>query len=80
MTRRPGRSADNDPGLNALVNSNASTICLVGKSSSFQVKSALGISEDENLLMIEDSFNYLNSKTIFNNLGITYFILYIPVY
>ena len=62
MTRRPGRSADNDPGLNALVNSNASTICLVGKSSSFQVKSALGISEDENLLMLEDSFNYLNSK------------------
>ena len=62
MTRRPGRSADNDPSLNALVNSNASTICLVGKSSSFQVKSALGISEDENLLMLEDSFNYLNSK------------------
>ena len=62
MTRRPGRSADNDPGLNALVNSNASTICLVGKSSSFQVKSALGISEDENLLMLEDSFNYLNTK------------------
>ena len=62
MTRRPGRSADNDPGLNALVNSNASTICLVGKSSSFQVKSALGISEDENLLMLEDSFNYLNLK------------------
>ncbi len=60
MTRRPGRSADNDPGLNSLVNSNASTICLVGKSSSFQVKNALGISEDENLLMLEDSFNYLN--------------------
>ena len=64
MTRRPGRSAQNDPGLNALVNSNASTICLVGKSSSFQVKNALGISEEENLLMLEDSFNYLKSKNI----------------
>ena len=62
MTRRPGRSAENDPGLNSLVNSNANTICLVGKSSSFQVKSALGISEDENLSMLSDSFNYLNIK------------------
>jgi len=62
MTRRPGRSADNDPGLNALVNSNANTICLVGKSSSYQVKNALGISEDENLSMLTDSFKYLNNK------------------
>ena len=62
MTRRPGRSAENDPGLNSLVNSNANTICLVGKSSSFHVKNALGILEDENLSMINDSFNYLNTK------------------
>ncbi len=62
MTRRPGRSAENDPGLNALVNSNASTICLVGKSSSYQVKNALGIAEDENLLMLKDSFHYLKLK------------------
>ena len=62
MTRRPGRSADNDPGLNALVNSNANTICLVGKSSSYQVKSALGITEEQNLLMLSDSFNYLKNK------------------
>jgi len=62
MTRRPGRSAENDPGLNALVNSNAHTICLVGKSSSFQVKNALGITEDENISMLSDSFNYLNNK------------------
>ena len=62
MTRRPGRSAENDPGLNSLVNSNAHTICLVGKSSSFQVKNALGITEDENLSMLSDSFNYLKNK------------------
>ena len=51
MTRRPGRSAENDPGLNALTNSQASSICIVGKSSSFHVKNALAISEEENLLM-----------------------------
>jgi len=62
MTRRPGRSAENDPGLNSLVNSNAHTICLVGKSSSFQVKNALGITEDENISMLNDSFSYLNNK------------------
>ena len=62
MTRRPGRSAENDPGLNSLINSNAHAICLVGKSSSFQVKNALGISEDENLSMLSDSFNYLQNK------------------
>ena len=65
MTRRPGRSADNDPGLNSLINSNAHTICLVGKSSAFQVKNALGISEDGNISMLSDSFNYLNNKISF---------------
>ena len=62
MTRRPGRSADNDPGLNALINSQASTICLVGKASLFQVEEALGISKDENLSMIKDSINQIKKK------------------
>ena len=30
MTKRSGRSAENDPGLSALLNSKASSICLVG--------------------------------------------------
>ncbi|MDX1737384.1 MAG: citramalate synthase, partial [Alphaproteobacteria bacterium] len=30
MTRRPGRSADNDPGLAPLVNSKSDATCLVG--------------------------------------------------
>src|SRR4051812_12774677 len=30
MTRRSGRSADNDPGLSALLDSGAKAICLVG--------------------------------------------------
>src|ERR1700722_10678897 len=31
MTRRSGRSAENDPGLQDLLNSGAKSICLVGK-------------------------------------------------
>ena len=29
MTRRPGRSADNDPGLASLINANAPAVCAV---------------------------------------------------
>ena len=37
---KKGKSASNDPGLNAVLNSGVST-CLVGKSWDFHVKSAL---------------------------------------
>ena len=49
MTKKVGRSAKNDPGLSALLNTNAPAICLVGKSWDFHVDVALGISKDENL-------------------------------
>ncbi len=55
MTRRSGRSAANDPGLQTLIQSPARAICLVGKSWDFQVDVALGIPRDENLRIIEDS-------------------------
>lgn len=55
MTRRAGRSVANDPGLAALLNSRAPTICLFGKTWDFQVDVALGIPRDENLAMIADS-------------------------
>jgi 2-isopropylmalate synthase len=55
MTRRPNKSAANDPGLSNLINSKASSVCLVGKSSSFQVKEVLGIDNKENILMIQES-------------------------
>src|SRR6266852_5046221 len=35
MTRRPGRSAANDPGLSALLNAKTAAICMVGKSWDF---------------------------------------------
>ncbi|MDH3231676.1 MAG: citramalate synthase [Alphaproteobacteria bacterium] len=55
MTRRPGRSAENDPGLAPLLNSKAGAICLVGKSWDFHVDVALEIPRDENVAMIAES-------------------------
>ena len=37
MTKRSGRSAENDTGLSALMNSNTPAVCLVGKSWDFHV-------------------------------------------
>jgi len=55
MTKKSGRSAENDPGLSALLNSKAPAICLVGKTWDFHVDVALGISKEENLENIVES-------------------------
>jgi len=55
MTRRSGRSAENDPGLRAILNGGADAICLVGKTWDFHVEVALGVSLEENIEMIRDS-------------------------
>ena len=55
MTKKTGRSANNDPGLSALINSNTSAVCLVGKTWDFHVDVALGISNEENLDNIRES-------------------------
>ncbi|MDC0031451.1 citramalate synthase [Candidatus Pelagibacter sp.] len=55
MTKKTGRSANNDPGLSAIMNSKTSSVCLVGKSWDFHVDVALGISNDENLENISES-------------------------
>ncbi len=62
MTRRPGRSAANDPGLAALLNAKAAAVCMVGKSWDFHVDVALGISRAENLAMIGDSVALAKAK------------------
>ncbi len=62
MTRKPGRSVENDPGLNSLINTSASCVCIVGKSSLFHVKNALEISKDENIKMISESIQHIKSK------------------
>jgi 2-isopropylmalate synthase len=55
MTRRPGRSASNDPGLAALLEAKAEAICFVAKSWDFHVKVALETTVEENLASIRDS-------------------------
>ena len=69
MTRKANISASNCPSLSAVVNSNASTICLVGKCWDFHLKNALNISSQENLAMIEDSIKLIikkNKQAIFD--------------
>ena len=55
MTKKAGRSADNDPGLSSILNSNTPAVCLVGKSWDFHVDVALGITNEENLENIAES-------------------------
>jgi len=55
MTRRPGRSASNDPGLAALLEAEADAICFVAKSWDYHVRVALETTEEENLASIRDS-------------------------
>ena len=55
MTKRAGRSAANDPGVAALLESAADTIVYVAKSWDYQVHVALGCTLDENLDGIADS-------------------------
>ena len=55
MTKKTGRSADNDPSLAALVNAGCDAVCVVGKAWDFHVKVALGIKNDDNLENIRDT-------------------------
>ncbi|WP_397544636.1 citramalate synthase [Roseovarius salis] len=48
MTKRAGRSAENDDVLAAVLNAGTPAVCLVGKAHDFHVETALGISLDEN--------------------------------
>ena len=55
MTKRPGVSASNDPGIAALLQSSADAICYVAKSWDYHVRVALGCSNEENLESISAS-------------------------
>ena len=55
MTKKHGRSADNDPGLSAILNSNTKSVCIVGKTWDYHVDVALQISNDENLENIKET-------------------------
>jgi 2-isopropylmalate synthase len=55
MTKRAGRSASNDPGLAQTLAAKADAICMVAKSSAYQVRVALGVKPEENLASIKES-------------------------
>jgi 2-isopropylmalate synthase len=59
MTKRVGRSAENDDVLAAVMNAGTPAVCLVGKSSAFHVTDALGITLAENTDNLSGSFKHL---------------------
>ncbi len=62
MTRRPGRSASNDPGLAALLDAKSDAICFVAKTWDYHVKVALETTNEENLASIRDSVRAAKDK------------------
>ena len=59
MTRRKGISAEADPGMQALLASDAPVCTVVGKTWSFHATEVLRVSLEENLAMIADSVRFL---------------------
>jgi 2-isopropylmalate synthase len=55
MTKRAGRSVDNDPGVQALLNSAAPAVCFVAKTWDHQVRVALEVTLQENLQNLHDT-------------------------
>jgi 2-isopropylmalate synthase len=62
MTRRPGRSTSNDPGLAALLDAKADAICFVAKTWDYHVRVALATTGEENLASIRDSVRAAKAK------------------
>ena len=62
MTRRPGRSTSNDPGLATLLDARADAICFVAKSWDYHVRVALETTNEENLASIRDSVTAAKQK------------------
>ncbi len=61
MTKRVGRSAANDDVLAAVLNAGTGTVCLVGKTHTFHVATALGVTLDENREAIAETFRHLRA-------------------
>jgi len=62
MTRRVGRSAENDDVLAAVLNAGTPAVCLVGKTHDFHVTTALGVTLEENREAIASSLRHLVAK------------------
>ncbi len=61
MTKRAGRSVENDPGVQGLINAASDAICYVAKSWDYHVDVALGCTNEENLEGIADSVKAANA-------------------
>ncbi|MEM1129690.1 MAG: citramalate synthase [Pseudomonadota bacterium] len=59
MTKRAGRSAENDDVLAGVLNAGTPAVCLVGKTHDFHVTHALGITLEENVDNIERSLAHV---------------------
>lgn len=59
MTKRAGRSAENDDVLAAVMNAGTGSVCLVGKTHDYHVEAALGITQAENLENIGASLAHI---------------------
>ena len=59
MTKKTGRSAENDPSLSPLINASCPAVCVVGKAWDFHVKIALGINNKDNLENIKDTAKHI---------------------
>ncbi|MFG6561376.1 citramalate synthase [Sulfitobacter sp. 1A15299] len=59
MTKRAGMSAENDDVLAAVLNADTKSVCIVGKTHDFHVKTALGITLAENTDNIAKSIAHL---------------------
>ena len=62
MTKRAGRSAENDDVLAQVMNAGTKHVCLVGKTHDFHVETALGISLEENVENIRASIAYVVAR------------------
>ncbi len=62
MTKRAGRSAENDDVLAAVLDAGTPAVCLVGKTHDFHVTTALGITLDENVENIRASIAHVVAK------------------
>ncbi|WP_151717572.1 citramalate synthase [Gemmobacter serpentinus] len=62
MTKRAGRSAENDDVLAAVLDAATPAVCLVGKSHDFHVTTALGITLEENVENIRASIAHVVAR------------------
>ncbi|PZC48479.1 MAG: 2-isopropylmalate synthase [Chloroflexi bacterium] len=61
-TRKPGSDTASDFNMQALLGAETPVVTLVGKASAYQVRVALGTSQEENLSMIRESVSHIRAQ------------------